>query len=284
MTVPQHHFTPINGIQLHHLEWQGAEPPLVYIPGFISNAYSALKLAAAISPVRRVLALDLRGRGGSDKPQGQYSIDQHLQDILAWLEAQRLDRCLLAGHSFGAALAIFLAAHHPSRFEKLILLDGGAPPSDLAVQIFLAYHQNLTYDYPSVEAYIAPYRQLITLQPWTEEAEALTRANVIENPDGSATRSVPRHVVEAELAALDFPRWQTLVDLYPKITIPTLLIRAGLGSFGREDQHITDDMLKLMREQISDLRVYDMPNAGHTGILTVPDDGRDQALHDFVAG
>ncbi len=47
------------------------------------------------------------------------------------------------------------------------------------------------YEYDSVETYIAPYRQLPTLQPWTDAAEMLVRGNVVETAEGKARRIVP---------------------------------------------------------------------------------------------
>jgi pimeloyl-ACP methyl ester carboxylesterase len=278
------HFTSLEGLHLHHLEWQGGDPPVVYIPGFIAGAEGALRLAAAISPSRRVLALELRGRGRSDKPQGHYGIEQHLVDIQNWLKALGIQQIILAGHSLGASLALYFTARHSDQVNKLILLDGGVPPSDLALQLTKAYYENLTYQYPSVETYVESYRKLPTLQPWTEEAEYLVRANLTEQADGTAVRVVPRYVVEAELTQLDALRAEKLTALYPQIQIPVLLIRAGWGSFGKEDQHINDAGLADLRTHLPQLQVYEMPDAGHTSILTVPDAGRDAILQEFVMG
>jgi len=283
MTPYTSHHTTINTIRLHHLAWQGDEPPVIYLPGFIANAYGALRLAAAISPTRRVLALDLRGRGDSDKPTSGYGISQHIADLKAWLDALGITRCVLAGHSFGASLALYFHQQYPTYAEKIILLDGGSPPSEQAFQLFWAYHHNLTYNYPSSEAYLAPYRQSPAMQPWTPEAEQLIRANITENADGSATRSVPPYVVQAELAQIDPQRWRELAQVYPQVRVPVLLIRAGWGSFGREDQHLSEPILATMQAGFPQFQVYDMPQAGHTSILTIPDSGRDAALRAFVS-
>lgn len=280
MISPTSHLTLLDTLRLHHLEWAGDNPPIVFLHGFISNAYAASHLGTIIAPQRRLMALDLRGRGESDKPPAPYGINQHIRDLAAWLDAHHLSQVTLVGHSLGATLALFFTHQYPGRVDKLVLFDGGAPPSELAFQMFLAYHQNLTYEYPSIESYIAPYRKMLTLQPWTEVAERLTRANVREQPDGRALRNVPRYVVEAELAALDLEQWRTLQEIYPKVEVPVLLIRAGLGSFGPEDRHLPDEILGTMT--FPHLQVYDMPTAGHTSVLTIPDTNRDQALQTFL--
>lgn len=276
-------FTPANGIQLHTLKWRGdsAKTPIVHLPGFINNGYGAMWFAQAIDRTRDVYALELRGRGQSDKPPAGYGLGQHLDDLEAWLDEMALDTCILLGHSFGAILSIAAYRQMPNRFEKIVLLDGGIPPSEIGFQLFKAYHENLTYQYPSVGAYIAPYRALPTLQPWTHIAETLVRHNIIEQPDGSALRVVPPHVVQAELDALNLSDWQVILDVYKQIRVPVLLIRAGMGSFGVEDQHITDERLGLLRN-IPDFSLHEMQHTGHTGILTIEDATRDRAFRDFI--
>lgn len=276
-TSRTHH---INGLNFHYLEWLGTEPPAIFLPGFISNAYAASRLAQAVE--RRVLAFDLRGRGRSDKPETGYGIPQHVEDLRLRLADLELEKVALMGHSYGATLAITFAHRYPESVERLVLFDGGAVSAEPAFQLFMAYHQNLTYTYPSAEAYVQQYRDLPTLQPWTEEAEILVRSNIIEQADGSAVRAVPRHVVEAELAAISLAEWQRLQDYYPHIHVPVLLIRAGMGSFGREDQHLSDTALQPLLDGIPNIEVFEMPDTGHTGVLTVPDDDRDAKLREFL--
>jgi|GEM_PF-3912205 len=273
-------YTAVGAIKLHHLEWVGDSPPIIYIPGFIANAYGAIKLANATS--QRVCALDLRGRGQSDKPETGYGIQQHVQDLDAWLTANQIDSCILAGHSFGASVSLFFYLAHPKKVKKIILFDGGTPPSETAFDLFKAYHNNLTYHYPSVEKYISQYRKIPALQPWTDAAEQLTRANVIEQPDGSARRAVPEYVVKAELDALNQQIWQAITQRYNEIQVPVLLIRAGMGAFSKEDQHITDDMLPIMQDNFPNLQIFDMPHAGHTSVLTIDDSNRDNIIQNFV--
>lgn len=279
-----HQFSTIqDDVRLHALAWDGApdQTPMIFVPGFINNAYSALRVAAAIAPHRRVFALDLRGRGKSDKPPTGYNIDQHVMDVRQWLAVNKLDKVIFAGHSFGASVALLYAHQFPAQVKKLILLDGGAIPTEIAMQMFRAYYENLTYEFESMEAFVAPYRQIPALQPWTDEAEALIRGNIEVSEDGKARRTVPEYVVQAELSALDLSRWQVVKAIYPTLQVPVLLIRAGMGSFDASGQHLSDDILAEMHA-IPNLTVYEMPHTGHTGILTVPDAGRDAALAAFV--
>ena len=61
-------FAPMNNIRIHHLGYAGSSPPFVLMPGLTNNAHSFGGLIrAGLNETRRVLALDLRGRGLSDK-------------------------------------------------------------------------------------------------------------------------------------------------------------------------------------------------------------------------
>ncbi|MGH9839795.1 MAG: alpha/beta fold hydrolase, partial [Blastocatellia bacterium] len=81
-------FAQVNGIRLHYLDHNGGQPALVFLPGLTANARAFDSvIAAGPSPQFRVLALDLRGRGLSDKPATGYSIAEHAADVIALLDA-----------------------------------------------------------------------------------------------------------------------------------------------------------------------------------------------------
>src|SRR3989304_2398911 len=75
----------------------------------------------------RVIALDLRGHGRSDKPDCQYTMPLLLRDLeIALAELNVGERFILVGHSFGGAIATEYAVIHPERVEKLILIATAA--------------------------------------------------------------------------------------------------------------------------------------------------------------
>jgi pimeloyl-ACP methyl ester carboxylesterase len=97
----------VNDIQLHYLDHPGGDPPLVLMPGLTANAYSFDGLInAGLSSALRVLALDLRGRGLSDKPDSGYSMADHAADVLGLLNALEFQRVVLGGHSFWGLLTL----------------------------------------------------------------------------------------------------------------------------------------------------------------------------------
>ena len=75
----------------------------------------------------RVLAIDLRGHGQSDRPHTQYDMPSVQADLAAALKVLGVtEKIILVGHSFGGAIAMEYAAAHPERTRALILQGGEA--------------------------------------------------------------------------------------------------------------------------------------------------------------
>src|SRR5688572_6003493 len=95
----------------------------VFIHGFGGKAeqwqYQLQKFALA----NRVIALDLRGHGLSDKPSTGYDLPQTIEDLETALTLLKVKRnFVLVGHSFGGAIVTEYALKHPERVERLILI------------------------------------------------------------------------------------------------------------------------------------------------------------------
>ena len=75
-----------------------------------------------------MVALDLRGRGDSDKPpQGSYGLTVHARDVVRTLDYLEVERGIIVGHSMGAFVALHTALLYPDRVKALLLIDGGWP-------------------------------------------------------------------------------------------------------------------------------------------------------------
>src|SRR5215216_65999 len=117
-------FAQVNNIQLHYLDYAGGEPVLVLLPGLTANAHAFDGLIqAGLNNSFRVLALDLRGRGLSDKPAAGYSMQDHAADVISLLDSLGIERVVMCGHSFGGLLTLYLASNYPERISKLVIID-----------------------------------------------------------------------------------------------------------------------------------------------------------------
>lgn len=99
--------------------------PIVLIPGWACSVYVyRFLLVAAADAGYRAISFDVQGHGLSDKPThpSAYSAEALTQHVLQVLDALKLDRVILGGHSMGAMLAASVAITAPQRVSALVLL------------------------------------------------------------------------------------------------------------------------------------------------------------------
>ena len=224
-------FVETNGIRLHYLDHSGTGPTLVLAPGLTANAHSFGGLMrAGLGDVAHVLALDMRGRGESDAPANGYTMEDHAGDVLGLLDALELESVVMGGHSFGGLLTYWLAAHHPERVQRCVVIDAPAAIDPALVVQVQPSLDRLGRVYPSWDAYIALVRSMPYFADggWDADLERYFRADVVVHADGTVqARCRPEHieqVIEGEIV-VDWPA------LSARIEQPTLLVRAP-GSFG----------------------------------------------------
>jgi pimeloyl-ACP methyl ester carboxylesterase len=217
-------FVATNGIRLHYLDHGGDGPPVLMLPGLTANAHSFDGLVAGgLAGALRVIALDLRGRGMSDKPDTGYAQSDHAADVLGVMDALGFDTVRLVGHSFGGLLTYFLCAHYGERIAAAAAID--APPEThrgLLDQIKPSLDR-LEVVFPSMEAYMETVRAMPYFGgEWNDQLEAWYAGDVEVVDGGVRARSRPGHILEAAEGTLDVD-WPTLVTT---IETPVLFIRA----------------------------------------------------------
>ena len=94
-----------DGIELAFGYWPGRGAPLVALHGLTASYVSFTGIAECLAGRRPLFALDLRGRGDSDKPAGPYGMAQHASDVAAAMRAMGLGASVIVGHSMGAFVA-----------------------------------------------------------------------------------------------------------------------------------------------------------------------------------
>jgi len=124
-----HHAT-VNGIRLHYVEG-GSGPALVCLPGWPQTWYSFHPVAPALARHYRVILVDIRGMGSSDKPAGGYDKKTMAQDIYALVQHLSLAKVTMLGHDIGGMVASSFAFNYPAATEKLVILDGAHPSEGL---------------------------------------------------------------------------------------------------------------------------------------------------------
>src|SRR5690242_427701 len=125
--LPTDTFITIAGLRLHLRDWGGPDTPpsILLVHGLASNARIWDLLAPLLAPSFRLVAIDQRGHGVSDKPDDGYDLATIAGDLAQVIDALGWSRPLVVGHSWGANVALQLAAGHPDLPAGIVLLDGG---------------------------------------------------------------------------------------------------------------------------------------------------------------
>ncbi|WP_127999159.1 alpha/beta hydrolase [Piscinibacter defluvii] len=122
-------FIERGGVALWHAVWGERGPWIAFAQPFQIVHSQLLKQAVPyLSQHFRVLTMDGRGNGRSGRPRGQeaYSFDHFHDDFVAVLDALRIDRVALVGHSAAAMIALRVAAEQPERVSHLVTVGGFA--------------------------------------------------------------------------------------------------------------------------------------------------------------
>src|SRR5260370_9633726 len=258
------HFQEVNGIRLHYVTWGKFTRPeravvLVHGLSFSHQEWSEFGPTLAEQGWYAIVTA-LRGRGQSAKPPHGYGIPYHVNDLLALCDALSLPRVQLIGHSVGVQIGYFLAAIHPRRLLRLVLVDaGGRVPAD-ALQIIGPSLQRLGRVYPSLDAYLQE-RQQSPVHPWSAFWEELYRYDAEVHDDATGTSRVPKAVIEEEVMCNMTINADVLL---PRIQPPTLITLPALGTLAPDRGFILPaEEAERERGMIAGSRVEEIPDTNH---------------------
>jgi len=121
----QDKFVELRGLPFHYREWSRKGTPLIFLHGLASQSHMFDRVAPLLADTFRVIAFDQRGHGESAKPSSGYDFANVAQDLVALLDALKIKRAMVAGHSWGGNVALYFAAHYPERVRGVVMIDGG---------------------------------------------------------------------------------------------------------------------------------------------------------------
>jgi pimeloyl-ACP methyl ester carboxylesterase len=130
------------GIKLAHEDRGAGKPAFVFVHGWTCNRSFFAPQAEHFAQRHRVVSLDLRGHGESDKPEGPYPVATFVDDVAYVIEQLGLGRVVAVGHSGGAMTVLQLAATHPDRVAGVVMVDAApfvfAPELRTAIEAMVA--------------------------------------------------------------------------------------------------------------------------------------------------
>lgn len=251
----------------------GSGPPVVLIAGFgMSHPVWDAEVRELVAAGHRVVCVDLRGTGGSDKPTHGYELDRLAQDVATAMVALEVHDASVLGWSFGGQVAFHLAATRPELVGRLVLLsstavrasrsDGfpfGAPPAKLLAALQKGERNGR----------IAARRTTISSgfarQPPDEDAVAFLMRVQLEMPSWAA------------LACYETYLLSDLIGELPRVTQPVLQI------LGDSDPVTPLAAAEWLRDRLPDSRIAVLAGCGHYPMLEAGRELR-AALLPFVDG
>lgn len=277
--APSRRDIEVNGLRLHCVTWgerDAARGSVLLVHGITSSHKAWIEIGPALAARGwQVIALDLRGRGLSDKPPHGYGIPYHADDLLSLADMLGLERINIVGHSLGAQITLFLAAQHPARIGRIALIDaGGRLPEDALAAISVSL-KRLGTVYPSVDALLDTQRRSPVYE-WNAMWEEYYRYDVEELPGGGVRSRVRPEVVEEELSVNAMTRLEAAPE---RITAPTLILRATVGTVAPDRGFIlAAEEAERMHRLIPGSRYVEVPDTNHYTILL-----SDLVLHEVTA-
>ncbi|MFI5394782.1 MAG: alpha/beta fold hydrolase [Candidatus Binatia bacterium] len=173
------------GIALCFTEAGSGSPPLLFVHGWTCDHTFFGPQFEYFGRVHRVVAVDLRGHGESDKPQQDYSMAAFADD-LAWLCAQiGLQKPVIIGHSMGGLIALEFSARHPELPAAIVTVDSPILPPEGAFDPVAPFVAALR-----TPAYQEAQRQFIEQMLFLPTDDPARKARIVE-----VMSRAPQHVM-----------------------------------------------------------------------------------------
>ncbi|MHC4205661.1 MAG: alpha/beta fold hydrolase [Planctomycetota bacterium] len=213
-----------NGIRIHYWRTGGVgKPVMIMAHGVTDYGLSWASLAAKFEADYDVIMYDARGHGFSEKPEGPYSLDAHVEDLVGLIKALEIDKPILIGHSMGSGTIALAGVTYPDLPSAIIM-------EDPALAEMLKY---------LVEVNIPEWKKLIEADKAMGKQKLMKLARSKRHPGWSDFEY--DHWAEAKLLVssnvVDVIRGEALRQpdkIYPKIIAPTLILKADADKNNRQ--------------------------------------------------
>jgi pimeloyl-ACP methyl ester carboxylesterase len=245
------HDARLDAVGRLHLEHAGAGRPVVLLHAGIADSRMWAPQWTTWPKRFTVTRLDLRGFGRSGRPVGAFS---HAGDVLAELDASRIDRALLVGASFGGLVALDLAAARPNRVSGLVLADAPLPGYDWSAEMrAFSDAEDAALEAGDLEAATE-----VNVDFWLPTAPERLRAAIRAQQLDAFRLQVPDEADESLLT-------DDLVGRLPTIACPTLVLA------GERDVADFRAIADLLAARLPNARRATVADAGHLPSLEQPE-------------
>jgi len=121
-------FVEVDGVRMHYLE-AGEGPPILLLHGNPTSSYLWRNVIPHLDDMGRVIAPDLVGFGRSDKPEIEYTFQDHYRYVEGFIDALGLEDVTLVGHDWGSVLGLNYARQNEENVHAVAFLEALVPPA-----------------------------------------------------------------------------------------------------------------------------------------------------------
>jgi len=251
----------VRQVRLSVLDWPGHEPAVLLLHGLAGQATEWSETARWLNRHHRVVALDQRGHGDSQKGLKNFSSDAYVEDAAAVVTLLGLAPVVLVGQSMGGVVAFRLAARRPKLVKALVVVEadpGASPHRDRSIERWL-------------DSWPLPFktRQHAAAFFGGDNLKGKTWAATLRRKGSGYWPTFRREdmLATASDATDHWTEWK-------RISCPTLVVVGAQGLARRA-------AMRRMASTLANARYVELPDAGHDLHLELPDEWR-KTLLDFL--
>lgn len=212
----------------------GQGEPIILIHGLAGSSRWWKRNIPVLAQHYRLYLIDLPGFGTLRHLRWHSALDDVASGIVHWMERSGLTQAHLIGHSMGGYLSLWIAAHHPERIRRLVLISPAGIPHIRSLS---------GYAFPLFKALSSLHPRFLSL--------------LISD----ALRAGPLTILRAARDLLT----KDIRDCLPDISAPTLLI------WGEDDSLVPPVLGELLSQQLPQARLLVLEKAGHVSMFERPD-------------
>ena len=251
----------VNGINLNY-QIEGDGEPLVLIAGLGYPLWQWHKMVPYLKEHFKVITFDNRGMGDTDKPEGPYSAQMLAADTVGLLDALKIEKAIILGHSMGGFIAQAIALETPERVSKLILCStnfGGPNHVPISAEAWEVFSDT------NSDPYIRFYNGLkvSTAPDWAAANQDTVKEWVdwrVANP-----MDMGGYMAQLQIGVGLLEEDACFEKKLEQVSLPTLILH------GEHDLVVPTENANLLAAQIPGSKLEIIPDAGHFFPIETPE-------------
>jgi pimeloyl-ACP methyl ester carboxylesterase len=286
MSYTEHHYRSADGLSLYYREYGGGDQVVLCVHGLTRNSKDFHGLAEHLCGQYRVISVDVRGRGQSDRDPKpiRYNPGQYVKDVWTLLDQLQVQKVTVIGTSMGGLMAMIMADQQPQRLRGVVINDVGPELPLPAIQRIMAYAGRYppAQDWEEAAVQVKGAYEIalpgMPMEFWREFVKLSYRENAAGKPEpdmdpaiGKALREPP--AVVKWLQWMNRRGWVKKVagdyinpwDSFRAVTMPCLLVHGAISDV------LTDDIVFRMQQAQPHMQVVKVPGRGHAPLLDEPE-------------